>query len=155
MDAAADRGEAVDCPNLAIRDAGANPTGMFKARGMAATVSLGKELGLTRFAGNAASALAAYAVRAGFEAHIFMLRAAPRDNYIECKMFGARVTLVDGLISDCGRIVAERKDAEGWFDVDDVLQCVGVFSETAAAADAEKAHRRDSAGFDAVEELAA
>jgi len=51
------------------------------------------------------------------EAHIFMPRDVPQSNYIECKAFGAHVTLVDGLISDCGRIVAERKDAEGWFDV--------------------------------------
>ena len=114
-------GAAIGCPNLAIKDEGANPTGTFKARGMAAAVSLGNELGISKFAapsaGNAASALAAYAARAGLEAHIFMPRDAPRANYIECKMFGAHVTLVDGLISDCGRIVAERKDAEGWFDV--------------------------------------
>lgn len=114
-------GAAVGCPNLSIKDEGANPTGTFKARGMAAAVSLGKELGISKFAapsaGNAASALAAYAARAGLEAHIFMPRDAPRANYVECKMFGAEVTLVDGLISDCGRIVAERKDAEGWFDV--------------------------------------
>ncbi len=114
-------GAAIGCPNLAIKDEGANPTGTFKARGMAAAVSLGNELGISKFAapsaGNAASALAAYAARAGLEAHIFMPRDVPRANYIECKMFGAHVTLVDGLISDCGRIVAERKDAEGWFDV--------------------------------------
>ena len=61
--------------------------------------------------------MAAYAAAAGIEAHIFMPRDVPQSNYIECKAFGARVTLVDGLISDCGRMVAERKDAEGWFDV--------------------------------------
>src|SRR5260370_1065658 len=68
-------------------------------------------------AGNAASAMAAYAAAAGLEAHIFMPRDVPQANYIECKAFGAHVTLVDGLISDCGKIVAARKDAEGWFDV--------------------------------------
>ena len=68
-------------------------------------------------AGNAASALAAYAAAAGIEAHIFMPRDVPQANYIECKAFGAHVTLVDGLISDCGKMVAARKDAEGWFDV--------------------------------------
>jgi threonine synthase len=61
--------------------------------------------------------MAAYAAAAGIEAFIFMPRDVPQANYIECKAFGAHVTLVDGLISDCGRIVAERKDAEGWFDV--------------------------------------
>jgi threonine synthase len=68
-------------------------------------------------AGNAASALAAYAAAAGLEAHIFMPRDVPQSNFIECKAYGAHVTLVDGLISDCGRIVAERKAREGWFEV--------------------------------------
>ena len=79
------------------------------------------ELGIRKLAipsaGNAASALAAYAAAAGLEAHIFMPRDVPQANFIECKAYGADVTLVDGLISDCARIVAERKDAEGWFDV--------------------------------------
>ena len=68
-------------------------------------------------AGNAGSALAAYAAAAGIEAHIFMPRDVPQSNYTECRAYGAHVTLVDGLISDCARIVAERKDAEGWFDI--------------------------------------
>src|SRR5262249_58575322 len=68
-------------------------------------------------AGNAAGALAAYAARAGLEAHLFMPRDTPKANIIECQQTGAQVTLIDGLITDCGRIVAERKDAEGWFDV--------------------------------------
>ena len=68
-------------------------------------------------AGNAANAMAAYAAAAGMEAHIFMPQDVPQSNYIECQSFGAHVTLVDGLISDCGRMVGERKDAEGWFDV--------------------------------------
>jgi threonine synthase len=68
-------------------------------------------------AGNAAGALAAYAAAAGIEAYIFMPRDVPYANYVETVAYGANVTLVDGLISDCARIVAERKQAEGWFDV--------------------------------------
>ena len=68
-------------------------------------------------AGNAAGAMAAYAAAAGIEAHIFMPRDVPQANYIECKASGAKVTLVDGLINDCGRIVAERAKQEGWFEV--------------------------------------
>jgi threonine synthase len=79
------------------------------------------ELGIRKVAipsaGNAASAMAAYAAAAGIEAHIFMPRDVPQSNYLECKAYGAHVTLIDGLISDCGRIVAERGPAEGWFDV--------------------------------------
>ncbi|MBV9609964.1 MAG: threonine synthase, partial [Acidobacteria bacterium] len=67
--------------------------------------------------GNAAGALAAYAAAAGIEAHIFMPHDVPQANLVECRAYGAKVTLVDGLISDCARIIAERKDAEGWFDV--------------------------------------
>jgi threonine synthase len=107
--------------NLWVKDEGINPTGSFKARGLSCAVSMCVELGIRKVAipsaGNAASAMAAYAAAAGIEAHIFMPRDVPQSNYIECKDFGARVTLVDGLISDCGRIVADRKDAEGWFDV--------------------------------------
>jgi threonine synthase len=107
--------------NLWIKDEGINPTGSFKARGISCAVSMCVELGIQKVAipsaGNAASALAAYAAAAGIEAHIFMPRDVPQSNFIECKAFGARVTLVDGLINDCGRIVAERKNAEGWFDV--------------------------------------
>ncbi len=114
-------GRRIGASRLSVKEESANPTGTFKARGMAAAVSMAKELGATKLAapsaGNAASALAAYAAAAGMEAHIFMPRDVPQANYIECKMCGAHVTLVDGLISDCGRIVAERKDEEGWFDV--------------------------------------
>ena len=107
--------------SLFIKDESPNPTASFKARGMALAVSMAKELGATKLAvpsaGNAASALAAYAAKAGLEAHIFMPKDAPRANIVECQQMGAHVTLVDGLITDCGRIVAERKEAEGWFDV--------------------------------------
>ena len=108
-------------PDLWIKDEGLNPTGSFKARGLSCAISMCKELGVRKVAipsaGNAASALAAYAAAAGMEAHIFMPKDVPEANFLECKAFGANVTLVDGLISDCGKIVAARKDAEGWFDV--------------------------------------
>ncbi|MCU1289338.1 MAG: putative threonine synthase [Acidobacteria bacterium] len=107
--------------NLYIKDESTNPTQSFKARGMTAAVSMAKELGVKKVAapsaGNAAGALAAYASRAGMETFLFMPKDTPRANIIECEQTGANVTLVDGLITDCGRIVAERKDAEGWFDV--------------------------------------
>lgn len=107
--------------DLWIKDEGLNPTGSFKARGLSCAVSMCVELGVRKVAipsaGNAASAMAAYAAAAGIEAHIFMPRDVPQSNYVECKSFGANVTLVDGLISDCGRIVGERKQAEGWFEV--------------------------------------
>ena len=107
--------------NLFIKDEGQNPTQSFKARGMTAAISMAKELGVKKVAvpsaGNAAGALAAYAARAGIEAFIFMPADTPKANIVECQQTGAHVTLVDGLITDCGKIVAERKQAEGWFDV--------------------------------------
>jgi threonine synthase len=106
---------------LFIKDEAQNPTGSFKARGMATAVSMAKEFGLKKLAvpsaGNAAGALAAYAARAGMEAHIFMPRDTPRANIIECEQMGAHVTLINGLITDCGAEVARRKATEGWFDV--------------------------------------
>ena len=106
---------------LYIKDEGQNPTQSFKARGMTAAISMAKELGVGKVAvpsaGNAASAMAAYAARAEIEAHIFMPSDTPRANIVECRQTGANVTLIDGLITDCGKIVAERKEAEGWFDV--------------------------------------
>jgi len=106
---------------LWVKDEGLNPTGSFKARGLSCAISMCVELGIRKVAipsaGNAASALAAYAAAAGIESHIFMPRDVPQANYLECKAYGAHVTLVDGLISDCGRMVAERAPAEGWFDV--------------------------------------
>jgi len=88
---------------------------------MTAAVSMAKELNVKKLAvpsaGNAAGALAAYAARAGMEAHIFMPKDTPRANVIECEQTGAQVTLMDGLITDCGAEVGRRKEAEGWFDV--------------------------------------
>jgi threonine synthase len=106
---------------LYIKDESLNPTASFKARGMAVAVSKAKELGATKLAvpsaGNAAGALAAYAARAGLEAHIFMPIDTPRANIVESEQAGAHVTLIKGLITDCGAEVARRREAEGWFDV--------------------------------------
>lgn len=114
-------GKRLGARDLWVKDEGVNPTGSFKARGLSCAISMCVELGLTKVAipsaGNAAGAMAAYAAAAGIEAHIFMPRDVPQSNYIECCAAGANVTLVDGLISDCGKIVAARKEAEGWFDV--------------------------------------
>jgi len=108
-------------PNVYIKDEGLNPTGSFKARGMAAAVTMARYHGLRKLAvpsaGNAAGALAAYAAAAGLEAHIFMPKDVPAANRIEGEYYGAHVTLVDGLIGDCARMVAERKQKEGWFDL--------------------------------------
>src|SRR5580692_2332541 len=107
--------------NLYIKEEGANPTSTFKARGLALAVTMARHYGLKKLAvpsaGNAAGALAAYAAAAGIEANIFMPKDVPFANYVEATMYGAKVTLVDGLISDCGRMVAERKEKEGWFDI--------------------------------------
>ncbi len=114
-------GKRVGANNLWIKDEGLNPTASFKARGLSCALSMCVELGIRKIAipsaGNAASASAAYAAAAGVECHIFMPRDVPQANFIECKAYGAHVTLVDGLISDCGKIVATRKEAEGWFEV--------------------------------------
>ena len=114
-------GSRLGAESLWVKDEGLNPTGSFKARGLSCAVSMCVELGVKKVAipsaGNAASAMAAYAAAAGIEAHIFMPLDVPQANYLECKAYGAHVTLVDGLISDCGRMVAERGPAEGWFDV--------------------------------------
>lgn len=114
-------GQKIGVPALYIKDEGLNPTGSFKARGMSAAISRAAELGAQAIAipsaGNAGGATAAYAARAGLPAHIFMPKDVPQANYIECKVLGAHVELIDGLISDCGKIVASRKETEGWFDI--------------------------------------
>jgi threonine synthase len=107
--------------DLLIKDESRLPTGSFKARGMAMAVSMAKELGLRRLAaptaGNAGSALAAYAARAGMEAYVFTPADTPMVNRYEASLFGAHAYLVDGLITDCGAIVREGKEAMGWFDM--------------------------------------
>ena len=108
-------------PGAFVKEEGANPTGSFKARGLALAVTMARHYGLKKLAvpsaGNAAGALAAYAAASGIEAHIFMPRDVPLANYVEAMAYGANVTLVDGVISDCARIVGERKQREGWFDI--------------------------------------
>src|ERR1700704_1505388 len=107
--------------DLWIKDESINPTQSFKARGMSVAVTMARHLGATKLAvpsaGNAGGALAAYAARGGLEAHIFMPRDTPRANIIECRELGAHVTLIDGLITDCGAEIARRKDKKGWFDM--------------------------------------
>src|SRR5207237_3708354 len=89
---------------LYIKDEGQNPTQSFKARGMTAAISMANELGVKKVAvpsaGNAAGAMAAYAAKAGMEAHIFMTSDTPHANVVECQQTGAHVTLIDGLITD-------------------------------------------------------
>jgi threonine synthase len=108
-------------PSAFVKEEGANPTGTFKARGLAMAVTMAQHYGLRKLAvpsaGNAAGALAAYAAAAGIEAHIFMPLDVPFANYVEAVAYGAHVELVDGLISDCARIVSERRQQEGWFDI--------------------------------------
>jgi threonine synthase len=114
-------GQACGASDLWVKDEGLNATGSFKARGLSCCLSMCHELGVKQIAlgsaGNAASAAAAYAAAAGIEAHIFMPLDAQRSNYVECMSYGADVTLVDGLISDCGRLAADRAAAEGWFEI--------------------------------------
>ncbi len=106
--------------NLFIKDESVNPSASFKARGIALAISRAVELGVTKIAipsaGNAGGAAAAYAARAGIECFVFMPCDVPKTFIIECEMHGAHVELVDGLISDCGKLVAAGKEANGWFD---------------------------------------
>lgn len=117
-------------PGLYIKEEGANPTGTFKARGLGLAVTMARHYGLQHLAvpsaGNAAGALAAYAAAAGIKAHLFMPQDVPFANYVEGVVYGADVTLVDGLISDAARIVGERikqqkesntPASETWFDI--------------------------------------
>ena len=114
-------GASLGVSNLLVKDEGLNPTGSFKARGMTAAVTRAKRLGAkilaTPTAGNAGGALAAYAAAAGIPAVIVMPADTPSANILECQAFGATVIKLNGLISDCGKYVAERKDREGWYDV--------------------------------------
>ena len=109
------------CSSLFIKDEGLNPTASFKARGLGAAVSKAKELGITRLtmpsAGNAAGAMTAYAAKAGMEAYVFMPKDAPEANRVEVEVSGANLELVDGFITDAGRISAQRAEELGLFDV--------------------------------------
>jgi len=107
--------------NLFVKDESRLPTGSFKARGMALAVTKAREFGIRRVAaptaGNAGGAMAAYAARAGMEAYVFMPQDTPVINAKECWLAGARTFFVNGLINDCGRIVAEGKARKEWFDL--------------------------------------
>lgn len=104
-----------------VKDEALNPTGSFKARGMAMAVAMAVHFGVKKLAvpsaGNAGGAMAAYAALHGIEAHVFMPKDVPVANRLECELYGAKVTLVDGLITDCAKLVVEGKEREGWFDV--------------------------------------
>src|SRR5207253_920344 len=108
-------------PELHVKDESQLPTGSFKSRGMTVAVSMARHLGIRRLAiptaGNAGGALAAYAARAGMETYIFMSEDTPLINQFEAHLAGARVFLVNGLITDCGRIVREGTERMGWFDM--------------------------------------
>jgi threonine synthase len=114
-------GQAVGFDRLFIKEEGLNPTASFKARGLCVAISRAHELGVEAVsipsAGNAAGAMSAYAALAGMEAHVFMPRDVPSVFVAECRTLGAEVTLVDGLITDCGRIAAQEVQQSGRFDV--------------------------------------
>jgi threonine synthase len=110
-----------------VKDEGVNPTGTFKARALSCGISMALELGVRQVAiasaGNAAGALAAYAARAGLAAHVFIPRDAPESNFLECRAYGARVTLVDGHIEECSRLAAAGRD---WFDLSAFMEPYGL-----------------------------
>ena len=114
-------GAEIGVKDLWIKDEGIIPTGTFKARGLAMAISKAKELGITRVAlpsaGNAAGAMSAYGIRAGMEVFVFMPKDAPKVNMIECQVVGAKVVLVDGIISDAGKLVKGGMDTMKWFNV--------------------------------------
>jgi threonine synthase len=114
-------GSRLGLPNLYLKDEALNPTGSFKARGLAVAVSMANELGLRKLAvpsaGNAGGALAAYAAHGGLEAAVFMPAETPVMNRRECALLGARVVLVSGSIKDCGRAMREELKDGDWFDV--------------------------------------
>ncbi len=108
-------------PGLYVKDESLNPTGSFKARGLAVAVSMARKLGVTKVAipsaGNAGAALAAYGAKGGLEVTIFVPKDTPQANVLETKICGARVQLVQGTMADAAQIMAERKGKEQWFDL--------------------------------------
>jgi threonine synthase len=114
-------GRKLGTPQLYMKDESLNPTGSFKSRGLVMAMAKAIELGVESFviptAGNAGAALAAYAARAGVEAHVFMPKDAPKLLQLEVQMFGAELRLVDGLISDAGKLAKAESASKGWFDV--------------------------------------
>ncbi len=107
--------------NIFIKDEGRLPTGSFKARGLCMAVSMARELGLSMLAiptnGNAGAAMAAYARRGGMKAYVFCPDDTPEINMREIALQGAKVWKVNGLITDCGKIVRNGTESTGWFDV--------------------------------------
>ncbi len=114
-------GECLGLPRLWLKDESQLPTGSFKSRGQAIAITMAHGFGVTRVAiptaGNAGGAMAAYAARAGMEAYVFMPADTPAINQFEAQLFGAKVFLVDGLITDCGKIVRAGIEPMRWFDV--------------------------------------
>jgi len=114
-------GKEIGLPDLWIKEEGIIPTGSFKARGLGMAISKAKELGITSVAlpsaGNAAGSMAAYGARAGMKVYVFMPKDAPKVNMVECQITGAKVVLVDGLITDAGKIVKEGMDEMQWFNM--------------------------------------
>ncbi len=113
-------GALLDLPRILIKDEGGNPTGSFKARGLAMAVSMARALGekdvCLPSAGNAGSALAAYAAVAGLRSHVFLPRDIAHLFVLEMAGYGAHVETVDGLISDAGRVCAEQAKEHGWYE---------------------------------------
>ena len=113
-------GALLGLPHLRIKDEGGNPTGSFKARGLSMAVSMARELGEKEVclpsAGNAGSALAAYAAVAGLRSHVFLPRDIAHLFVMETEAYGAHVETVDGLISDAGRVCAEQAKEHGWYE---------------------------------------
>jgi len=114
-------GKRLGLPNLYLKDESQNPTGSFKARGLAVAVSMANELGIRKLsmpsAGNAGGAMAAYAALGGLEAAIYMPEETPKANWQECILLGAKVTRVPGSIKDCGKAMREQLKGGEWFDV--------------------------------------
>jgi threonine synthase len=114
-------GDRIGLQRLYIKDEGLNPTAAFKARGLSAAVTMAQALGAATVAlptaGNAGGAAAAYAATAGLGCVIAMPADTPKANIMESRAFGADVRLIDGLISDCGKFIAEHAPAERWFEV--------------------------------------
>src|SRR6185436_796689 len=113
-------GSALGLDQLYVKDESLNPTNSFKARGLSAAVTRAHHLKATALsiptAGNAGNAMAAYAAKAGIEAHVFMPRDVKLPFIRECELYGAKVTLVDGLITDAGKMAAELGKQRGWYD---------------------------------------
>jgi len=113
-------GTTLGLPRLMVKEEGGNPTGSFKARGLSMAVSMAKTFGATDVclpsAGNAGTALAAYAAAAGIDAHVFLPKDVARLFVMETEAYGARVEMVDGLITDAGRVCAAQAKEHGWYE---------------------------------------